>query len=339
MKPSKMFYPLSILYFAGFLVSRAIRKLSLKILPCRVISVGNITAGGTGKTPTVIWLASLLRDSGRSVCVVSRGYKRKNSSGCRVVSDGKKMILGKRMSGDEPYLMARTLKDVPVIVGKNRYAAGLMAVEKFQPDTIVLDDGFQYVGLNRDIDVLCINALNPFGNGMLLPAGYLREPLKNIARADAFVITRCDRVAAARLSEIEAVLDKYRKSGSCVFHASFEKNIIYKNEILGPDSLAGKNVIAVSGIAVPEDFENTLRDTGVKVLVHRKYHDHYFFKDRDLAKFLEDAAEFQAIILTTSKDASRLPEDFPCYVLEVKLSVQEKNEFAKFLEVRLDKKN
>ncbi|MFA5779814.1 MAG: tetraacyldisaccharide 4'-kinase [Elusimicrobiota bacterium] len=340
MKPLKILYPFSFLYYLGFVISQKIKKSRQRKLACSVISVGNITVGGTGKTPTVIFIAELLKELKKKVCVISRGYKSEvGSRKSEVVTDGNKILLGAKLAGDEPYLMAKSLTDVPVLVGKNRYKAGLFAIEKFGVDTVMLDDGFQHLNLFRNIDIVCINALNPFGNSMLLPAGYLREPVRNIIRASAFIITRCDKITAEKLEDIESVIKKYNNF-SPIFHAHFVKKIFHRNgRETQADMLKGQNVIAISGIAVPEDFEATLKELGINLLVHKKYPDHYFFKDTDVKKFYNDAAEFQAVIVTTAKDATRLPEDFPCYVLDVKLEVQEKDEVKFFLEVHLAKKN
>ncbi|MEW6555805.1 MAG: tetraacyldisaccharide 4'-kinase [Elusimicrobiota bacterium] len=343
MKPLKILYPLSFLYLVVFNISQKLKKIKQKKLHCKVISVGNITVGGTGKTPTVIFLAELLKKLNKKVCVISRGYKRQITNyklqNTNVVSDGKKVFLGPKIASDEPYLIAKLLNNVPVIIGKNRYKTGLFAIEKFGIDTIILDDGFQHLNLFRDIDIVCINALNPFGNNLLLPSGYLREPVKNINRASAFVVTRCDKVANTSISKIEDVIRKHNKSAP-IFHASFNKKIFNKNgSEINSVILKNQNAIAVSGIAVPEDFEKTLKELGVNLLVHKKFPDHYFFRDKDIKKLYSDAAEFQAFVITTSKDVVRLPEDFPCYVLDIKLEIHQKDEFKKFLENEIAKKN
>jgi len=336
MKPLKYLYPLSFIYLFLFNISQKIREQRQKRVPCRVISVGNITVGGTGKTPTVIFLANMLKNKREKICVVSRGYKGLLAGASDgVVSDGRRIMLGKKLSGDEPYLIAKTLKDVPVLIGKNRYAAGLYAIKNFGASIIILDDGFQHINLYRDLDIVCINALNPFGNGMLLPAGYLREPVKNLSRADIYIITRCDRVSEEKISGIESVIRRHRKNAK-IFHAFFSKKIFYKNEEVDITTFKGKNILAISGIAMPEDLDITLKELGAEMLLHKKYPDHYYFKTRDINGFLQSAAELQAVILTTSKDASRLPEDFPCYVIDVSLEINEKEELKKTIKEYLD---
>jgi len=332
MKPLKILFPLSFVYLFMFNISQQLRRKKQKKLHCKVISVGNITVGGTGKTPTVIFLANILKDEGKKICVISRGYKRPFAGPTNnVVSNGHRIVLGKKLSGDEPYLIAKTLKDVPVLVDKSRYRAGLYAIKNFGSRIIILDDGFQHVNLYRNLDIVCINALNPFGDNMLLPAGYLREPVKNINRADIFIITRCDRVPKETIFSIENTICRYKKNPK-IFYAFFSKKVFYKNEEIDIASFKEKNLIVVSGIAVPEDLDITLKELGAKILFHKKYPDHYYFKEKDTQNLLHSAAEFQAAILTTSKDASRLPEDFPCYVIDVSVEIKEKDELRKAME-------
>ena len=152
MKPLKILYPFSFLYYLGFVISQKLKKGRQRKLPCNVISVGNITVGGTGKTPAVIYLADLLKSLNKKVCVISRGYKSAvGSRKSEVVTDGNKVLLGAKLAGDEPYLMAKSLTDVPVLVAINRFKAGLFAIERFGVDTVILDDGFQHLNLFRNI--------------------------------------------------------------------------------------------------------------------------------------------------------------------------------------------
>ena len=222
-----------------------------------------------------------------------------------------------------------------MVIGKDRYKAGLFSIEKFGVDTIILDDGFQHLGLYRNIDLVCINALNPFGDFLLLPAGYLREPVNGLSRADIILITRCDKVSDEKILEIENTIKIYNKNAH-IFHAYFKKDIFDRNRNkVDLKKLHEKNIIAISGIAVPEDFEKTIKELELNLLFHRKYPDHYFFKDKDIRRFYSDAAEFQAVVITTAKDVTRLPEDFPCYVLDVRLEIKEKDELTNHLEKKL----
>jgi len=171
------------------------RLISPKKLPCKVISVGNITVGGTGKTPMTQYIAERLKHCGYRVAAVSRGYK--GTAAGRVVktavivSDGHRICPDSETAGDEPFLLASRLKEVPVVIGRNRFAAGMLALNTFQPQVIVLDDGFQHMQLARDIDLVLLDFNRPFGNRYLLPRGTLREPVSALKRADAFILTRC----------------------------------------------------------------------------------------------------------------------------------------------------
>ena len=187
-------------------------------LPCNVISIGNITAGGTGKTPMTIYVAELLKTLGYRVAILSRGYKGGSEKEIRVVSDGQKILMTPTMAGDESYLMAIRLSDVPIVVGRNRFAAGSLAVKRFQPDVIVLDDAFQHVKLQRDIDLVLVDRAQPFGNGHVLPRGSLREPVSSLRRCAACILTRADAAADESRSEsckrLKSILGKHRSRRS-----------------------------------------------------------------------------------------------------------------------------
>ena len=160
-------------------------------LPCKVICIGNLTVGGTGKTPMTMHVAQELKRLGYNTAIVSRGYRGGAEGRGGIVSDGQSIQMGPEQAGDEPFMMARSLSGIPVIVGKNRYAAGMLAVSEFQSDVIVLDDGFQHLRLKRDIDLVLLDRLHPFGNSYLLPRGTLREPISSLERGSACILTRC----------------------------------------------------------------------------------------------------------------------------------------------------
>ncbi|MGA8180790.1 MAG: tetraacyldisaccharide 4'-kinase, partial [Desulfobacterales bacterium] len=166
--------------------------LKSKKLSCPVVSIGNITAGGTGKTPMAIYVANIARDLGYKVAIISRGYKGKAEKNGGIVSDGKALLMTAEIAGDEPYMMAARLRDVPIIVGKNRFKAGRLAIRKFEPDILVLDDGFQHLKLQRDLDLVLLDYRKPFGNGHLLPRGVMREPASALSCAAAIILTRSD---------------------------------------------------------------------------------------------------------------------------------------------------
>ncbi len=197
-------------YAYGFLMRARARLyqdgiLAARRLPCRVVSIGNITAGGTGKTPMTIRVAKMIRDQGYRVAVISRGYRGRLEKRGGIVSDGSTILVGPRDAGDEPYLMASLLEGIPVVVGSRRYEAGLLTVAHFRPHVIVLDDAFQHLRLQRDLNILLLDSRAPFGNGHVLPRGRLREPLRALGRAHVFVLTRCqESVRPAWLDRLAA---------------------------------------------------------------------------------------------------------------------------------------
>src|SRR3989338_4045779 len=220
-----------------------------KRLTCKVISIGNITVGGSGKTPMAIYLAKKLKEKGRKVIILSRGYKGK-VKGIGVVSDGGNILLDPEDAGDEPYLMAAKLKNIPVIVGKDRYKAGLYAIEKFNPDVIILDDGFQHIRLARDIDFLLIDLRKGFGNGHLFPLGMLREPLSGLKRGTFFLMKGIKPLFEKNASQIFISLikgfAKARPNGAiehCFGYFTYEsKNIcdLFNNDRLDVSILKNK---------------------------------------------------------------------------------------------------
>ncbi|TSA11170.1 MAG: tetraacyldisaccharide 4'-kinase [Deltaproteobacteria bacterium] len=170
-------------------------------LPCRVISIGNLTLGGTGKTPVTMWLADYIRSKEKKVTIVSRGYRAKNKRPVSIVSDGQRILLGPDEAGDEPFMMARNLPGVPLLIGKERFLVGMRAIEDFSPDVVLLDDGYQHLGLARDLNLLLLRPVKPFGNGRVFPAGTLREPLSALKRADAFILTYAEEEAGSVMEE------------------------------------------------------------------------------------------------------------------------------------------
>lgn len=279
--------------------------LKTRTLPCRVISVGNMTLGGTGKTPTVIQIAELLKQSGSRPVVLSRGYGRENAQEIVVVSDGKAVLCDARRGGDEPVLLAARLRDIPVIVGSDRFAAGMLAMERFHPDVVVLDDGFQHLRLKRDLNIVLLNAQNPAGNGKLFPAGILREPLKALGRADAVLIT------GAETDSMENVKALARKFTSAPIFTSHHEPVSLvdlrdgsKND---PEALKDRSIMAFSGIARPASFFSLLRKLGADVRREITYPDHHAYTEADIDDIRQQAREANAeLIVTTEKDAVKL---------------------------------
>lgn len=298
-------------------------------LGCLVVVVGNLTVGGTGKTPVVEKFAKALRDRGRKVAILSRGYKSKSQSFWRrwlnsltgvaeppprVVSDGEKVLLDSELSGDEPYMLARNLPGVIVLVDKNRVKAGAYAIKRFGCDTLVLDDGFQYLPLKGRLNLLLVDKTNPFGNGFLLPRGVLREPVKHLRRASYVFLTKSD---GQRDAELEELIQRHNPGVDIIECAHRPKYLqrFASDERQPLSFMRGKNVGVFSGIATPDSFEKFVRDLGGVISFTRRYLDHYRFTYDDFVGIFSEGLEKKVeFIVTTEKDAVRLPENLPCPV-------------------------
>jgi tetraacyldisaccharide 4'-kinase len=307
--------------------------LQRKRLHCAVISVGNITLGGTGKTPTVINIAGLLGEKQRHPVVVSRGYGRKNESEMLLVSDGRSMLVDSQTGGDEPVLIGTKLPGVPVVVGSNRFQAAQDALNRFPLDVVLLDDGFQHIQLKRTLDIVLIDAGDPFGNGKLFPAGILREPLTALKRAHAVVIAKTGITEdAARLKEIISAKTRARIFTSRLIPLDVVDCSSGASSPLS--SLQGASVIALSGIARPASFTSLLKSLGARVVSECIYRDHYVFTHADLEDVRKKAIAAKAdMIITTEKDAVRLSSLNPegIHALRVELSVDKPDEWGKMI--------
>lgn len=321
------FLGLSLLYSCGVrfrndLYDREVLKAHR--LPCPVISVGNITAGGTGKTPTVIMLAEMLRDRGYKPAVVSRGYKGTYRGTVMTVSDGEAVRTSAERSGDEPALIARKLPGVPVIIGKKRVHAGRHAVERFGADLIILDDGFQHRSLHRDIDILLMDGVRPLGNGFLLPRGLLREGADSMKRAAILVETNGGSPSPAVASLRERFCPRTpffqarRKPHGIAGGASREEFPL--------EHLRDRRVFAFAGIARPEGFQNSLQHLCRGIAGFRAYSDHHRYTEEDVRDIREAFRSSGAdLILTTEKDGIKLVDftDFvrDIFTLEIRMEV------------------
>jgi tetraacyldisaccharide 4'-kinase len=317
------------------------RILRDKTLGIQVIAVGNLTVGGTGKTPVVERFARELRDAGRTVAILSRGYRsrpmplhqkltnklllREDKTPPRVVSDGKSLLLDSETAGDEPYMLASNLKDVVVLVDKDRVKSGRYAIEKFGCDLLLLDDGFQYWDLRgRRHDVVLIDRQQPFGNEHLLPRGTLREPPSHLARAHTIFITKSDGNTKA-LRERIVGLNPTAAIIECVHEPMYFEDV-FTGERRGLDLLKGKKVASLSGIAQPESFEQSLVKLGGELVYTKRFADHHRFTQQEILNALNRAKKRQAdIIVTTQKDAVRFPKidrrDLPFYFMRVEIKI------------------
>lgn len=306
-------------------------------LPCGVISVGNITVGGTGKTPLVIHLARSLRARGLRPAVLTRGYGGKSRVPVQVVSDGRSVLLGYEQAGDEAVLMARALPGIPVIAGADRRTTGRHAVAAFGSDPVILDDGFQHRALFRNVDIVLLAGASPFGNGRLLPAGPLREPVRGLRRAHLVILTGTDD-SAAGCSPVPRHADLFSLTGCgvqeagdmTVFRASHRPSALRRGEAgrtADPELLRGKRICAFSGIGAPERFRATLAALGADVAAFLPFPDHHRYGSADLTAIDERAGACRAEeIVTTEKDAVRLGA-FPSFlekilILEITIVVE-----------------
>ncbi len=329
--------------FRLWLYSKGILK--QKPLPCFVVSVGNIVAGGAGKTPMAIYLARVLKEMGKQPVVISRGYKGRYKGNAVIVSDGDQIFLRAKDCGDEPYMMAKR-RLFPVVIGKDRVKAGMKALDAFHPDVIVLDDGFQHLKLKRDLDFLLVDYSSPFGNKRFLPAGRLREsPQTSAPRTDALIFTRC-RDIGENDENLEKVLQYYPDCPKFkTFYLPFifkhiACNINLKNSISDVKELKGKNAVLFSGIAKNASFYNTVKELGINVLDHLEFKDHYRYKESDISMITKLAKKLGAdIILTTEKDWAKLDQDskwgLDLIVMGIQIEFEHPQKFESFLHSRL----
>lgn len=303
--------PLSRLY--GF--AAALRRklytghiLKPKQLSCPVISIGNMTTGGTGKTPMTIHIATLLKAAGFSPLIISRGYRGSASSKGGLVSDGRNILMDAGRSGDEPLLMAQRLAGVPVAVGHNRYEIATTLMRRFSPDVILLDDGFQHFQLARDIDIVLLDNGRPLGNGRLLPAGPLREPLTAIRQADIIIFTRADNPSGPHPACLENNISGKPRFYAChapVVTEWLSAGISLKTDGRLPsvNSLARRRAFVFCGLADNQSFLDSIIRLDVDIAGHRFFRDHHAYTGGDLSAICRAASERTAdIIITSGKD-------------------------------------
>ncbi len=310
-------------------------------LGVQVIAIGNLTVGGTGKTPVVEKFARELQDQGRTVAILSRGYRskpaplhrrlwnkvlvREDVTPPRVVSDGKSLLLDSETAGDEPYMLASNLKDVVVLVDKDRVKSGRYAIEKYDCDILLLDDGFQYWKLRgRRRDIVLVDCQQPFGNQHLLPRGTLREPPSHLARASTIFITKSNGDTAA-LRALLAQLNPTASIIECIHNPLYFEDL-FTGDREGLDFIKGKRVAALSGIAQPESFEESLVKLGGELVYSKRFADHHRFTQQEVLNAINRGKKRQAsAIITTQKDAVRFPKidrrDLPIYFMRVEIKI------------------
>lgn len=311
-------------------------------LPAPVISVGNLTTGGTGKTPLVEWVCRVAAKIGGDeraprVCVLTRGYGRDNPKSQVVVSNGTELLANEREAGDEPFLLAENLLGMAaVICNPDRVAAGKWASETLKTELFVLDDGFQHLRLARDLDIVTIDATNPWGvgGGSLLPYGRLREPRSGLARADCVVITRTDQVED--LASIKTAIAEF--AGAIpIFSSRMVTSGIRRRggEQVERNILASRSLAAFCGVGNPESFFDQLRREGIVPVVTRTFADHHRYSQSELNGLYQEAkARGASGLITTAKDAVKLSSynfELPCYVLEIKVSIDDEDRLIEMI--------
>jgi tetraacyldisaccharide 4'-kinase len=318
-----------ILYALSFIYERLVqlrlyfyrkRILRERALGCLVISVGNLTVGGTGKTPIVEKFARALQAGGRRVAILSRGYKsvprkrrwldrlrRRDADPPRVVSDGKSLLLDSLTAGDEPYMLAHNLKNVIVLVDKDRVKSGRFAIDKWNVDTLLLDDGLQYLHLKHRLDMVLVDRQAPFGNEFLLPRGTLREAPRNLRRASYIFITKNTGESNETLIERIRRYNRTAEIIECAHKPLYLQNV-FTGEQLPLERLRDAFIGSICGIAAPESFEGALKKLGAHVDLAKRYIDHHYYTEAELTTFINRCIRRDlAMIVTTEKDAVRMP--------------------------------
>jgi tetraacyldisaccharide 4'-kinase len=279
--------------------------LKIRRLPRPVVSIGNITVGGTGKTPITAFIARLLIQRGYKVAVLSRGYGGSLEGQSVVVSDGVTIMLGPHECGDEPYLLASTVSGLMVVIGTDRYAAGQLAMQQLAPDIFLLDDGFQHLRLWRDLNILLQDCSRPLGNGWTLPAGLLREPAAATRRADLTIVTRCPKGTSING-------DNPRKPAFAASHRLVDALPLRGGGAVPLSDLLGRRFLAFAGIAQPESFFSGLRERGVQIVHTLSFPDHTDYNnvrlDEITAAMQSSGADFA---ITTEKDGVKLKKLAP----------------------------
>ena len=307
-------------------------------LPCKVISVGNITVGGTGKTPLTLYIGRLLKEMGHKTAILSRGYGGSRQGCSMVLSKGDGPLHGPDESGDEPYMIASKLRGVFVLTGKNRFQSGILACNAFNIDAAILDDGYQHLSLYRGLNILLISPKTLNGKGRLLPRGELRETLESMNRADLIVVKGKEEQHVGLLDRLKVIIDRDR-----VFFFTY-KPVSFINQRDGKkekvDFVKRKKLLSVSGIALPDSFLETLNDLGGLVCKRIIFPDHHNYTVKDIEQIKRSSSDVD-ITVTTEKDGVKLskmlPGDLDMYMLEIDIDMTEEARFREYLKNVIEK--
>ena len=330
--------PLIPLYLLVFSLKRMFTKQERFRIP--VICIGNITTGGTGKTPMVIYVAQLLQESGFKPGIVSRGYGGCESRRGAFVTDGTEIFLNPEEAGDEPYLIAMRLRNVPVVIGRDRVMAIESLTGEFSVDVIVMDDGFQNDSVYKDVSVLLVDATNPFGNNLILPAGDMREPRGFLKRGDLIVMSRSDIVSSDQARLLE---DRIRRlcSNKRIFRSRHLKSELYRfNDTASPvpaNLIVGRRVLLITGIANPLSFLYLIERYNPQLVDMLSLPDHYTYSDRDIVDFIEESKNYDYVVVT-EKDFVKLNRyrvNDKFYVLRISVVIDSEDVFLRELISRI----
>ncbi len=312
-------------------------------LGAKTISVGNLTVGGTGKTPLVALIAEILAENGEKVCILSRGYGRQNPKNRVLVSDGENILADAAAAGDEPFELAvKLLGKALVIADANRVSAARWAREKFAVTAFVLDDAFQHQRAKRDLNLVVIDATNPFGSGKMLPSGILREPLENLKRADVIVISRSNLTDENALTKLKSEIKHFTDCRLFTTRNKVSKlselanqNSAQQNPEAEISTLKSRKAFAFCALGNPQNFFSQLKSEDFKLRGTKVFPDHHFYAPKDLENLHLQASESGAeIFLTTAKDAAKLTAhqfSLPCYVVENKLIFDDQLNFIELI--------
>jgi tetraacyldisaccharide 4'-kinase len=301
-----------------------------------VVSIGNLTYGGTGKTPLVEWTARVLASLGRKVCVLTRGYGRNNPGRQVIASNGKEILADVAETGDEAFMLAEKLKgEAAVICDANRLSAARWAIENLGSDVFVLDDAFQHQQIARNLNILTVDATNPWGNRRSVPSGILREPIEELSRADCVIITRADAEIPRRLQdEIEKLHPGIPVLLSRMKHTQL-REVGTQSQVMDSDKIKALSVGAFCGIGNPDSFFQLLQREGYSLIYQRSFRDHYHFTQTDIDLILREAqSKSGQALLTTAKDAAKLRWlnfGLPCYAAEIEIEIEQADVLRKLI--------
>ena len=328
--------PLSILFRVIITIRNYLydtSSLKVRTLPCKVISIGNITTGGSGKTPTVEFLSLYLKSLGKNVGIISRGYGR-TSKNTKIVTDGINKPNSWESYGDEAFLLANKLDNVPIIVGKSKYDSGLKMATEFNTDIIIIDDGFQHRSLHRDLDIVLVNSKDTSKEHRPFPLGELREDLSNLKRADLIIYTKYNihNISDYLINTLNHIKINKIKSAIDID----DKLIDSKNKEANIDIIRSKNVFLLSGVGDNEGFKKTVEKAGCNILGHKKFIDHYSYKAKDIKTAHREAIKVDAkYLVTTEKDIIKMKDfefELPLYAIKMKLTFHPEDEMKNKIE-------